>query len=267
MKQMAYIMIIALLALTLAGCVGISVGRYDNADKYTAGDTVVYESISAVDIEWVSGSVNIVRGYEKGVSVREKTNSDIGDDWRLHWWLDGSVLRVRFAKSGVKIKDSKLKKELTVTLPADMVLESLSVSASSADVNTNGTAAENIRVDVASGDVELKNENGKITVNSASGSVKIVGGKINELRVDTASGAVTYAPDAAPANAWINTASGNVTVTLPGHAGFTLKADTASGRISSDYEMRREGNNYVYGDGAGALNIETASGNINIKAK
>ena len=62
----------------------------------------------------------------------------------------------------------------------------------------------------------------------------------------------------------IGTSSGSVELYMPENADFTLDVDTASGDISWDVPLKRDGDKYVSGNGSGMIEIDTSSGDVRI---
>ena len=261
---------------------------YDHAKQYIAGDAVIDGKVQALEIDWISGSVSVTASPDDTVTITEITDKSLNDDMRVHWWLDGSTLRIKFCASGLKLYSNYGKKALTVSVPETLLLSELDIDSASADVRVNAAGAKTIRVDTASGDVTFDNScdmqsiridtaSGKQSItaghvetaklNSASGSIRITADTIENLNVNTASGDIRCNLQEAPDECRIDTASGKVEVGLPEDAGFTLKVSTASGRLNSDFAMKKTDKTYTCGDGEGRIKIDTASGNINLIAK
>ena len=74
---------------------------YQNSDKYTVGGASLSHPISAIDIEWISGHVNVKYSNdgENEVVFSESYDKKLDDDLLLHYWLDGTTLRIKFAAS------------------------------------------------------------------------------------------------------------------------------------------------------------------------
>ncbi|MBP5239870.1 MAG: DUF4097 family beta strand repeat protein, partial [Oscillospiraceae bacterium] len=104
-------------------------------------------------------------------------------------------------------------------------------------------------------------------LDAASGAISITADTIRNLDIDSASGDVLCRLRKTPEDSSIDTASGKVAMVLPEDAAFTLKLSTASGRMNSDFAMKKSGNTYVCGSGSGRLHIDTASGNVNLFAE
>ena len=296
MKKLLTVLVLAALVCSLSGC-GIGFGGwdfgfgssfvYDHASKYTIGDGKVDGKVKNIDIDWLSGSVSVVTGSGDSVVITEATTGKIDKDMRVHWWLDGTTLRIKFCASGLKMRFNCGKKELTVSVPESISLSDISVDSASGDVNVLDVNAEALRVDTASGDIlvdtacelkEIRTDTASgdqsisvrnaqaANLDAASGRISVSADSIRRLHIDTASGNVRCDLQKEPDDCRIETASGLVEVTLPEAAGFTLKLSTASGRLTSDFAMKKSGNTYVCGSGSGRLDIDTASGIISLVA-
>ena len=105
MKRIIAVLLTGLLLLSAVGCIRISCSApvmYSNADRYTAGDFTYDESkVKKVEIEWASGSVTLKNG--KGtLSVSESGAESLPEAEKLHWWIDGTTLKIKFCKSGLE---------------------------------------------------------------------------------------------------------------------------------------------------------------------
>jgi len=127
-------------------------------------------------------------------------------------------------------------------------------------------AVDQCEVETASGDVELACTGDAVKVDTSTGSV-CISGAVDQCEVETASGDVTMALTTAPVELSANTSSGGVNITLPENADFALEMDTASGSFNSDFSLKKKGNTYISGTGAGVYKIDTASGDITLNAK
>lgn len=203
-----------------------------------------------------------------------------------------SLLLDEYAVSAAsaEISGSAEAKTLTVDTASgrvklDCVSDDLRVGTASGGVELNCTAAH-ISVETASGAVVLRHsgEAKRVELDTASGKMEAVLGTVAELDaetssgnvhisadsvtkadVDTSSGKVTMELGGAPDELEIETASGDVNLTLPKDADFTAEIDTASGKFDCGFAVVMQGDTYICGDGSGKLNIDTASGDITIK--
>lgn len=305
-KTVLFAVIFSVIAACLCGCsVGFvnSVGpSYDNADKYTPGDREFTEKIDALDIEWVSGKLTLTADEGSTVRVKETTNADLEDKLKVHTYAEGSTLHVRFCKSGENYT-LKAEKTLEITLPADILYESVKIDTSSADTTVSGVnaksaalgassgdityngGADSFNADASSGNVSFTGASGNINVNTSSGKIFIdqqgEGESISldsssgdmqveaeytaKLSASTSSGNKTIKLAKMPSETKLNSSSGAVTLYLPENAEFTANINTSSGEVSYDLALTKQGENtYTCGSGENKLSIDTSSGDVKI---
>ncbi len=296
--------IILTICAVFCGCGGSL--TYPSAGKYTSGSgSVDGAAVKDVDLSWLAGKVNITYHPEETITFSETSDRVLSDELSLHWWLDGSTLRIQFAASG-RLNLSALRKELTLTLPESFAANNVKISLASADLQTATLRAAYISVNTASGSVRLSSDGAKeIQVNTASGDVHLIqtgstdtvklhtasgdlyasleqvgyaetetasgniqmeADRLTKGKAETASGEVDLYAKQLPTDYRIETASGDVSVRYPADASFTLKIDTASGDFKSDFAMKQDGNTYTCKDGTANLRIETSSGDISVYA-
>lgn len=193
------------------------------------------DHVVSLDIEWISGSVTVKTHAENTFSVSETADSDMSVQIRLHWWLDGDTLRIRFCKSG-RIRPSFLKfsKSLTVFVPEDFSADFVSVETVSADVDFSGIDVKNFSVSTTSGNVDCE------VYGADSVYADTISGDIN-LNLKDAS------------ELYVSGTSGDVDVVT---SGFTelFEFDTTSGDLNAVL------------DSVKTVRCESTSGDINVKA-
>jgi len=287
---------------------GLSSFTYSNADKYTMGDAELPAGeISCVEIDWVSGEINVEYHKKDTVIFSETANKKLDDDTTMYYFVDGDTLHLKFIKSGKHIP-SKLSKELTLYLPEGLELDEVVIDSVSADINVSELTAEKANIDTVSGDivfedvtlseqVKFDTTSGDITTklmaaknieaDSTSGNVQIttkeasdmisldtVSGDIEltipgaeKLELDSTSGQIKLSAGEAPDALSIDTVSGDILLILPENSSFTVDWDTASGSINSDFAMKKDGDSYIFGEGTLRYNVDTTSGDLEIKCK
>lgn len=294
-------------ACAMTGCFSLGGVMYPNSKNYSVGDATISDKVEKIEVDWPSGGVKIETHSDNTVLITEEASMSLSDNLRVHWWLDDTTLHVKFCESGEGQKIfSTWRKDLTLTVPETLKLADFSLSVASAEVEADGVQADHIEVSSASGDIDLVCEADRIKLSSASGEIKIeqsgdasavdcssasgkieavleradkasfsaASGKISvtagaadSLSAKTASGDVSYMLDVMPSNCSAKTASGSVTVTLPEDSDFTATVDTTSGDFASDLALKKDGKNYICGDGSGKIMIDTTSGDVSILAK
>lgn len=241
-----------------------SIGTYDNADKYTAGDLETTEKIESVDIEWASGKVDITTGGSGSVTVKETAKTELSDKEKVHTWVNGGVLYVKFCKSGEKV-DGDSDKRVEITLPEGVVLDKLTAEASSADVKVNGVSAKTASFEASSGELDYYGNAGSIDFETSSGDISVSANITGKFSTESSSGEHIIKLGSTPSSTRIESSSGDVKLTLPESAGFNATIDTSSGDVSYELPMQKTGDNsYTCGSSNNELGIETSSGDVKI---
>lgn len=284
MKKIAGILLGIMGMVLLSGCSIKDSFMYENADKYTAGSAQIDATIKDLDIEWAAGDVVVKTGDVSEARIEEDAPDNLEEKNQMHWWLDGTTLRIKIYGKG-KIINLGLEKTLTVTLPQDVNLRDVEIDVASAEVSVESLQAEEVEINSASGNVEFIGQAKAVNISTASGDIyadcmaeeleldtasgKIEvkeGGLLREAGIDTASGDVVIIAETFNAME-IETASGKITVKLPSDSNFTLDLDSASGGLHSDLALTTNGKRYVCGNGKASLSIDTASGDVFLKEK
>ncbi len=305
MKKIALILSAAAMVCA-AGCANPAVA-YEHADQYSAGDFKTDSAITALDIDWTSGSVTVAHHDQKNVTVTETCNVSLRDDQKVQTWLDGSTLHVRYCKPGINFNLSDAKKELEILLPNGMELDTLDCDCTSADTTISDISAKTIAADVTSGilqlsgcsasDFEIDSTSGNVTVDqkgsadtlkvtSTSGKLLITAETVKTLNLHSTSGDTELSVQqsdsvsagstsgnetlhfgAVPASVDIDTTSGKAALFVPDSADFKATVDTASGKFDSDLSLKKDDDTYTAGSGSNQIKIETTSGDIVIKSE
>lgn len=259
-------------AAVLAGCGAppadntATNGSYTPDAGYTAGngDVVQLNGFRSIDIEWVSGQVNVELYDGEGISLAETLadGSPVGQamEWRVD--EDDSTLDVR---SQPKLMSATEEKILTVHLPRSMVLYKLDIETVSAGVSVDLTDEDTLslsELDVTSvsGAISVYAANaGEIALSTTSGAIE---GSVRtqKLEADSVSGGIDLTLDTLPAELDAETTDGNIVMqlrdlsTLPSPLPVEFK--TTSGKLSSDVTLTTVQD--------AAWEFQTVSGNVNL---
>lgn len=155
----------------------------------------------------------------------------------------------------------------------NVVPQRLSVQTVSGELRMDGGGMQGSRLRTVSGNIEARNLAGRVEVNSVSGGIELDGSDVEELNIETVAGRVVLdVRPAANARYRVTSHSGNIDLALPAETPLALRAQTFSGRISSDFggEVRRgrgpgEQLDHRVGDGNVRVESKSFSGNINIR--
>ena len=260
---------------------------YDDADKYTMGNGSIAESVQNLKIDWVCGEVNVVYHDEETVDFSEESRATLTDEKTMYYRFENGTLFIQFAKSG-SYNWNPPEKELTVSLPRDVVLESFEADTASADVTAESLSAKYLDIDTVSGrvkidalscaesvkadttsggvDISLSGDVRKADISTVSGTVNVKAEKITEFDCESTSGSITLSAKTAPSSIDIDSVSGKVTLYLPKDLNATLEFDTVSGDFNCAISCSVSGKDtYSFGAGTGRYTVDTTSGNLKIE--
>ncbi len=286
--------------IVMGGYIGMD--KYDNADKYSVGNfTYSTNDVTSIDLDWVCGDVEFVVSENETLSVTE-TGDALDDDKKMHWYIDGTTLRIKFWKSGKGGKVDRNDKCVTVEIPKTLV--TFEAENTSGKLVAQSIDANSCKVDTTSGDIELSSvtTDGRTEIESTSGDIKINELKASEAEVDTTSGDITVSSAEITGKYEVKTTSGtvnigginanslefdatsgqaNIALSNVGNAkiettsadvslasaerGMEIRFDTTSGELISTREHTKSGNTYTFGDGACKITVETTSGDLTVR--
>ncbi|MBQ8814931.1 MAG: DUF4097 family beta strand repeat protein [Lachnospiraceae bacterium] len=292
-KLFAVLMVLIMCSTCFTACTdnnegqrGLSSYQYDDAGKYTPGGAALTSAVNNLDIDWVSGEIEIVYHDERTIVFSETSNREEDEQLAMRYWLDGDTLRIKFAESG-NWNFGDLHKTLTVMLPADLVLNELEIDTVSANLKAHRIAAKRADMDTVSGWIDIEEAAvsqsfnadttsgditamfagslGELEIDTVSGKTQISVDQLGEFEINSTSGAVSLSAANAPASGEIGTVSGDVELILPETAEFTVEINTVSGEFDSEFSLAKNGDRYSCGSGACRYEVETTSGNISFR--
>lgn len=264
--------------------------RYDHENEYSVGNI---DSISAqiqnIEIDWVSGKVNLIPYDGDTVKVEEFSVNDIEEKYELRWRVKENTLYIKPCEStGTWNLANKIPtKTLCVYLPEALAanMNKIEIDTASAWISVTGVTATEIDTATASGDtwfekctvtnLNIENVSGytnctevnaeKIDAETVSGNIDVLG-NVKTFDAESVSGTVYYGSSSvAPDSADISTVSGEIKLRLPDNDGFNIRFDSVSGKITSDFPLTINGGDKTYGNGNRSYDLETVSGNVNIE--
>ncbi|MEL3947617.1 DUF4097 family beta strand repeat-containing protein [Streptomyces sp. LNU-CPARS28] len=133
-----------------------------------------------------------------------------------------------------------------------------------------------VRAETVSGNVAAQGVTGDLRFDSVSGDLTVFDGSGSSVRAESVSGAmiVDLDPATGSADVGLTSISGEIAVRLPHPAHAEVRADTASGSVSSDFDDLRVSGQWgakkltgKLGSGSGRLRAKTISGSIALLRK
>ena len=223
-------------------------------------------AIQKIKIEWISGSVTVEPGDVQEITFGESGTAT--GKYEMVWKLSGDTLTIQYSKDsstpgfGLHIGDGR--KDLSVTIPRNWVCNSLELETASADLTVRDVIIREMEIDSASGTAKFENCTvSSLDVDTASGDVTFTG-SLNELDFEAASASFTGVLDNIPDKVKMDSMSGDLTLTLPEDAGFTVSLDAMSSDFSSDFPTVKKNKDYVCGDGHCKIDVNAMSGDVAI---
>ena len=254
-----FVLLLTLLTLfVFSGC--SMVATVDGTDRTddAASDEAAIVSAEGFDLNGATLSASVPNAtdslsFPDRIRVSETSPRKLSEDDKLRWWLDGTTLRIRYAKSGIRLFSANLEKTLTVSLPKGTVLKNAGIHATSADLNIRELSAEEIALDTSSGDISAAVTAKKLKASSTSGDMKISQEEdLDTATLDSTSGNIGASFGSAKEIA-VTTTSGGAGVTVTG-AADRVKAHSTSGNVYLDLAE------------AGTAEASSTSGSVSFKA-
>ena len=233
-------------------------------EGYTAGngDIVQIKGFRSIDIEWVSGAVDVVLYDGEGIELTETLMDGGPVTQPMEWRVDEDDSTLDILSQPLTVSASE-KKHLTVKLPRSMVLHELDINAVSADVSVDLTEEDTLTLQ----ELDVSSVSGTVTVHAAnaeeislSTTSGAIGGSVRtgQLEIDSVSGSVELMLDVLPAKLEAETTSGDVTLTLPAQPDVPvcIVTRTVSGQFRSEVGSTP--------DAANLWELETVSGSMTV---
>lgn len=227
------------------------------------------DGLREIEIEWVAGSITIESADVDRVTVEETMASD--PKYTMICRTTGNKLSIKFCDENLMERGfglrfgEDLSKNLIIRVPRDFQLNTLEVDAASATMSVKNMVIREVEFDGASGTCDFENcVVDQLDLDTASGDVTF-SGTLQTLDCDAASASVRAVLDNVPRSIDMDSMSGDLDLTLPDFAGFTVTMDAMSSDFISDFETTVRNNNYICGDGSCRISMDAMSGDVYIR--
>ena len=241
-------------------------------NDYTGGDYALPAGtdITALDIDWISGEVEILVTSGDAVSVMERVARGTSPAYAMAVSEQDGVLKVRYTEDKFLTLPDLPSKKLVVHLPREVAenLAEVRLSSVSADFDVEAlTVREKFVFSSVSGDLEteaITAENVNAEVSTVSGKLQL-DGSFRQVTGESTSGEIDLTLRTCPEAVSLAAVSGDVDVELPRSAGFTLDYSTVSGDLEYDFAAKQSGEKLICGDGGCGIAVSTTSGDLKIE--
>lgn len=223
--------------------------------------------IREIDIEWAAGNISIEPADVDSIQVCESAVSD--PKYAMVWKQNHDKLTIRFCENvsfsfGFGLNQIPEKK-LTILVPIGWELDTLEVDAASTTLDVKTLEIREIDFDGASGTCNFQNcVVDYLDLDTASGDIYFTG-SLESLDCDSASASVYAVLENVPSRIDMDSMSGDLDLTLPSDAGFTVTMDALSSDFISDFEYYTRNGNYQRGDGRCKITMDALSGEVYIR--
>ncbi len=222
--------------------------------------------ISNISIDWVSGYIVIETGNSDQIRIWEEGNTE--EKYAMSITQKRDTLNISFFEEN-QMKTflfgihKNLSKSLTIQVPKDWVGQELEIDAASANVEVYDQTFQEVEIDGASGTCLFENCTvQELDLDTASGDVEFRG-SLRTLDFDAASASFIGTLTNVPTQIDMDSASGNLCLTLPKDAGFSVKMDGGlRSDFSSDFPTTQKGGKYICGNGQCRIEVDAMSGDV-----
>lgn len=244
----------------------VASGKGENASM----GAVTAQNIQNLEIDWAAGSVTVQPGSDTD-TIRFRDDHSGEEKYQLYYVTKGDTLKIDFCEGdwdemgfGIHLGTAP-EKNLVVEIPENTVLRTLEIDAASAKVHIRDLTVSQVELDTASGAAGFENCNiTHLDVDTGSGNVTY-SGSLTTLDCDSASASIVASLTNVPQSMEVDTASGDLDITLPENAGFSASLDAISGKFQSDFDCVTESGRYVCGDRSCRIEVSAMSGNVHIR--
>lgn len=225
-------------------------------------------NIQKMEIEWAAGAITIQPEDIPQIYIREETAD--AEYEQMVWTVRDGKVSIQYSKNtdhafGMGLLTGTHSKDLIIQVPLDWQCDSLEIDAASASLMVKELTIREMEFDGASGTCVFDNctvEN--LDVDTASGDVSFQG-SLGKMDCDAASANIILELTNIPGSLDLDTASGDLDVTLPADAGFTVRMDTMSGNFDSDFTTTQRNGSYVAGNGRCRIDVDAMSGDVTVR--
>lgn len=228
----------------------------------------------SVSVKNVSGDVSISGHDGSDVTVLAFKEGRDRDKVEVEDLSSGANVDVRAKYPERCWQDCNASLRFEVRVPRNSRINLDKISTASGDIKAIGFQAGRVRLNTASGDVDVRDISGAINAQTASGDVAVVDAS-GTVNAQSASGdvEVQIARLEGAEGMKFSTASGDVSVRMPPTLDADVEMSTVSGRVETDFPIEVKEPRYGpgsnargrLGSGSRPLRISSASGNVSLK--
>lgn len=246
-KYICSIFIILAIMATFAGCNAvksdIDYGFYENEQSYKSGNfEYTANEIDNIELNWHSGKINILRSDKENLSVSEN-NDKLEESQQLHYFIDGSTIKINYCKSRYVGKIDEKQKNILVEIPEKINLD---INTLNSDVSADDLSLSNLDIKIANGSLNVNTlESDKMNATIGNGKTSLGVAKCNLLD--------------------LNTFNGDVEITLLDNLGAEVLTRIGAGEFKTEKEYVVNREKKIFGSGECKIITYIGKGNLKVK--
>lgn len=249
-----WLALLGLAGLLVAGCTvtGTVYAQREDRQDIPVGLAPV------VVVDTFNGRISVTAGSESDVSVRVTSRGSGSDQGEAERDLanvavsitstDGRVtVAARRSDRPISLGDSGSDVEIMVPPASNLQLRtsngrieaanttgSILARASNGAITTRG--GRDIDLDTSNGPVSVNLAHGELRVRTSNGALDINAADDLVVNAETSNAPLTFSGSLAPGRHTFATTNGDLTLTVPGDAAFTIDGITSNGRVQTDFQ-------------------------------
>jgi lia operon protein LiaG len=246
--------------------------NFDFNNSSISKDYTLNDNITEIDINLNSQDIKIVNYDGQDLKVQIKSHGNVSSELPMNENGNKLILNTQY--------DTPSNATISVSIPNKFADKgTFKVVTSSGHIDVSNLNLNTLNLSSASGNINASNLNlSYLSLNSSSGNINfdtiktlmetkftsssgdIVGsGTLGTVTGSTSSGDINLKFRDSLSNTSLSTASGSVSLSLPRNLGYKINYETVSGDLDSP------NSELSFGDGSSLINVNTTSGDLNIK--
>lgn len=253
--------------------IGNFINMGNTNDYSTKPIKLLPDEINSVEINWISGEINICPSNDEYFRAEDDYNGN-KEKLKLCWKLEEKTLKIAFGKSSkFGFWNNHKDKKLDVYIPEVSLskINELEIDTVSSDINIDFSESElnikELEIDTTSGNTSITGVSSlSVNIDSVSGGISYHG-KAEKISVDSVSGDTELLFDTLPLKGKFDSISGSVKLSIFGEDSFSADFSSVSGKFKCDLPTTNHGDKYIYGEGKSDLSFESVSGDVIINQR
>ncbi len=267
-NKMFLVIIIILLTILMTGCIQLEVNnKYEYDDtNYSFGNMAFSDTINQISVDWLVGKIIIKKSENHELIIREETDANIKDEYKMHYLLTDDKLDIKFVSSFEQLNYTFKIKTLYIFLP--IKIENIQINSYLSDVDIDEVTIKELSLNSTAGDISIDDTQiDNISINTISGSIIFFDNICKEIKFVTQTGNIGINYQIKPDVLSIQTQQGNTVIYVLENDPFVVEFITQTGKFDSNLEYTILENKYVINETNTIYKVITNSGKLKVLKK